>query len=53
MLAIFCIGTDMSVVAALIPEMARDLGESVPAPDMLVSACTLLAVDCVAECAPV
>ena len=41
MLAIFCIGIDMYVVAALIPTMASDLGESVSALALLVSAYAL------------
>jgi multidrug resistance protein len=41
MLAIFCVGIDMYVVAALIPTMATELGESVSALALLVSAYAL------------
>ncbi len=41
MLAIFCIGIDMYVVAALIPTMATDLDEPVSALALLVSAYAL------------
>ena len=41
MLAIFCIGIDMYVVAALIPTMAADLDEPVSALALLVSAYAL------------
>jgi predicted MFS family arabinose efflux permease len=41
MLAIFCVGIDMYVVAALIPTMAADLGEGVGSLAILVSAYAL------------
>jgi multidrug resistance protein len=41
LLAIFCLGIDMYVVAALIPTMAADLGEPVAALGLLVSAYAL------------
>jgi len=41
LLAIFCLGIDMYVVAALIPTMAVDLGEPVAALGLLVSAYAL------------
>ena len=41
LLAIFCLGIDMYVVAALIPTMARDLGEQVASLGLLVSAYAL------------
>ncbi len=41
MLAIFCLGIDMYVVAALIPTMARDLAEPVTSLGLLVSAYAL------------
>jgi len=41
LLAIFCLGIDLYVVAALIPTMADDLGEPVAALGLLVSAYAL------------
>ena len=41
MLAIFCIGIDMYVVAALLPTMAADLDETVAALAVLISAYAL------------
>lgn len=41
LLAIFCLGIDMYVVAALIPTMAEDLGQPVAALGLLVSAYAL------------
>ncbi len=41
LLAVFCLGIDMYVVVALIPTMAVDLGESVAALGLLVSAYAL------------
>jgi MFS family permease len=41
LLAVFCLGTDMYVVAALIPTMAADLGEPGAALGLLVSAYAL------------
>lgn len=41
LLAVFCLGIDMYVVAALIPTMADDLGEPVAALGLLVSAYAL------------
>lgn len=41
LLAVFCVGIDMYVVAALVPTMASDLGESVGSLGLLVSAYAL------------
>lgn len=41
LLAIFCLGIDMYVVAALTPTIARDLGEQVASMGLLVSAYAL------------